>query len=225
MTAIITVQGQFSTFHPAERATAHLTVTFDGPKRDVVFQSANQAADDLRKQIVSLHDEKNGPITWWSSDRVQVWGNRPWSNEGKQLPFVYHANVSFSAKFSDFDALAKFIESVAPKPGLNIGWIEWALTEKLKDQITTDVRTKAVQAAAEKALAYAKAAGFKTVKAVAIADVGMLGNQTSGYDNAMPAPIGMARMMSAKAQSGPELSLKPEDIEITASVDARYEAS
>lgn len=226
MSATITVQGEHSAFHPAEKATVQISVSFDGSKRDTVFQQANASAEAVREQIKALHDEKAGPVTNWSSDRVQVWGSRPWSQDGKQLPFVYHASVSFTAKFNDFDALSKFIEMIAPQDGVGIGWISWDLTEEKRKEVTAEVRTKAVQDAAAKALSYAKAAGFKSVEAIAVADVGMLGNQSAGFESyGSPAPVMAMSRMKADAGSGPELSLKPEEIEIRAAVDARFQAN
>lgn len=226
----ITVQGQHSAFHPAERATVHLTIHFDGARREPVFDAVNAAAEDVRGRITALHDGPNHdgkgrPVTWWSSDSLQVWGDRPWNQEGKQLPVVFHARIGFSAKFSDFDALARFLEELASRDGVTIGSIEWALTEARKTSVTTEVRSRAVKDAVNKATVYAQSIGLGSVRAVAIADPGMLGDQVGASGGGMQFASSSRAFKSMDAAGNPELSLKPEDIEIAAVVDARFVAS
>lgn len=222
---VITVQGQHSAFHPAERATVHLGIHFDGARREPVFEAANAAAEDVRRRITALHDGKHGPVTWWSSDSVQVWGDRPWNQEGKQLPVVFHARIGFTAKFSDFEALARFLEELASREGVTIGSIEWALTEARKTSVTKEVRSRAVKDAVDKATVYAQSIGLSSVRAVAIADPGMLGDQVGASGGGMQFASSSRALKAADAGGGPALSLKPEDIEIAAVVDARFVAS
>lgn len=224
---VITVQGRSTARHAAERAVVRLGVSFDGPARDAVFAKANAAAETLRDAIQSLHDAAAGPITTWSSDSIQVWSDRPWNQDGKQLPLVYHARIGFTAEFSDFDSLSRFLEQQAAADGVTINWVEWKLTDERKDAATTEVRALAVADATRKAQTYADAIGLTKVRAIAIADPGMLGDQVgvsgAGFEFAAAAP----RMMKASMDSagGPELSLKPEEIEIAVVVDARFVAS
>ena len=72
-----------------------------------------------------------------------------------------------------------------------------------------------------KATVYAQALGLATVRAIAVADPGMLGDQTSPLS---PATFAMDARM-AKSSGDPQLSVNPEDIEVTALVDARFLAT
>ena len=74
---IITVQGEYSAWYPAERATVSASVHTDGPKRDAVFARAVAASEALRNLVEGLYDKKAGPVTWWSADSVRVWSERP----------------------------------------------------------------------------------------------------------------------------------------------------
>ena len=220
----ITVQGSFSAFYPAERATVEVSVHHEAPKRQPAFDATLAAADVVRENIVALHDPAAGPITWWASDSVQVWNEKPWSNDGKQLPPVFHARVSFTAKFSDFAALSRWIEAVSSVDSVSVGSIDWALTDARRTAVTAEVRSRAVKDAVAKASVYAQSIGLGSVTAVAIADPGMLGDQVRGGGDAAAVSF-MRAKAGGVGGSEPSLSLKPEDIEVASVVDARFVAS
>jgi uncharacterized protein YggE len=224
---IVTVRGEHSAWFPAERATVRATVHAFGAKREAVFARALAAADTLRGEIEPMVDKDAGPVTWWSSDRVSVWSERPWNNEGKQLPLVYHASLDVTAKFKDFDALSRWVESAAVVEDVTIAYVTWDLTEATKTSANTEVRSRAVKDAVAKASVFAQAVGLAKVTAIAIADPGMLGDQSSGGGYAPP------QLMKASMRGGafdaqsaaPQLQLKPEEIEISSVVDARFSAA
>ncbi|HTL40558.1 MAG TPA: SIMPL domain-containing protein [Pseudolysinimonas sp.] len=223
MSAIITVQGTHTAWFDAERATVQVSAAFDGAKRDEVFARATEAAAATTSLVEPLFDADRGPVTWWSSDRVNVWSERPWNSDGKRLPLVYHAAIGLRAKFSDVDALARFIEQVAVIDGLSIGGIEWDLTEARRIAVTDEVRQAAVADAVHKAGVYAAAAGVGTPVVMAVADPGMLGDAGGGSGAPAPAPY---ERMAFKAQAmdvgGAPLTLSPEQIQVAASVDVRF---
>ncbi|MBG6107583.1 SIMPL domain-containing protein [Frigoribacterium sp. CG_9.8] len=218
---IITVQGSFSSFYPPERATVQLSVGFEGAGREPVFSETLAVSSTVRSLLIERHSPAAGPVTWWSSESIQVWSSKPWSQDGVQLPPVFHSRVGFSVKFSDFIAMAQWIEVVAVLDGLTVGSITWALTEARKTAVIAEVRSRAVKDAVAKASVYAQGIGLGSVRAVALADPGMLGERIGASDDGGSHPA--LRMMSAG--SAPELSLTPEDIEVDAVVDARFVAS
>ena len=220
---VITVQGRFSAFYPAERATVEVSVHREAPKRQPAFAGTLAASETVRESIVALHDPAAGPVTWWASDNIQVWTEKPWNNEGKQLPPVFHARIGFTVKFNDFEALTKWIEAVSATDSVSVGQVSWALTEARTTGVTAEVRSRAVKDAVAKASVYAQSIGLGSVVAVAIADPGMLGDQVHGGGSA-PEAASM-RVAKAGGDSEPALSLKPEDIEVSAVVDARFIAS
>ena len=220
---VITVQGSSSIMHPAECATVGVSVTHDGPVRDTVFAETTKVSEAIATALTGLHDAASGPVVAWSSDRVSVWSDRPWNNEGAQLPLVYHASIGVRATFTDFDALARWIEAVATTSGVTVGSIAWELLDATRDTLLGEVRANAVQDAAAKALVYARAAGLSAVTATAIADPGLLGSP-----DGPPIALGGAgpRMFAAKAMSdGGSLTFTPQELEVAAQVDARFSAS
>lgn len=221
----ITVQGQHTARYDAEQADVQLNVSFDGPKRADVFAKANVASDALRKKIDRLFDKEIGPIIRWSSDSVNVWGARPWNSDGKQLPIVYHAAIEFTTRFCDFGELATFIEECATSDGITVGNITWSLTEDHTKAVMNEVRADAVADAVAKATSYAKALGLSNVTATAIADQGMLGDQSNFGASGGGMELMSARSFKSADMGGAELSLKPEEIEVSAVVDARFSAT
>jgi uncharacterized protein YggE len=216
---VITVRGEFSDRFAAERATVQVDVAFDGPERGAVFDSASQAAETVRSTIAALHDPDAGPVTHWSADTVRVWSERPWNAEGAQLPLVFHSRLGLSARFSDFDILTRWIEDVLAVDGVQLTGIDWTLTASRTTTVTAEVRSRAVKDAVAKASIYAQSIGLGTVRAIALADPGMLGERGSS-----PEALHSTRAAMMKS-GGTELSLKPESIEIAAVVDARFLAS
>ena len=207
--------------------TVQASVHADGAKRDAVFERAVAAADALRQSIETLYDKTAGPVTWWSSDSVRVWSERPWSNDGKQLPLVFHAAVDFTAKFKDFDALARWVETAAAIDAVTVGTISWALTDATRTSATFEVRSRAVKDAVAKAQVFAQSIGLGSVTAIALADPGMLGDPSGGGSNG-PSPVFARGAMKAQAfdsASAPTLALKPEEIAVASVVDARFIAT
>ncbi|MDH6196454.1 hypothetical protein M2272_003097 [Mycobacterium frederiksbergense] len=218
----IIVRGSFSVFQPAERGTVHATISYEGPAIEPVYDRVVRDLDAVKASIQPLHNPDAGPITWWSTQQLRTWANRPWNNEGKQLPLVHHASVGIEVKFRDFTALSRWVGGhVVNTGGFALSRIEWALTAKHRDELIADVHTRAVQDAVVRAQRYADALNLGPVRPVAIADEGMLGHASDGSVS--------ARMMHAMSVAGgvggaPEAELAPADIEVSVAVDARFVA-
>jgi uncharacterized protein YggE len=217
---IITVEGRFDYHHPAERGTVRLSAGFEGPAREsvvsrttAVHNALTQAAQGLRAQSA---------VTWWSADRLRVWSERPWNKDGKQLPLVHHASVVLEVKFAELQMLARWVEEIATQDGVTVGGVTWALTEATKHRITAEAQHNAVRDAVDRATSYARSLGLGTVRPIALAEPGMLGDETRSTSTQNAAP--MMRGAAAPAGDG-GLDLKPEDITVAARVHARFAAS
>ncbi|MHA3702115.1 SIMPL domain-containing protein [Jatrophihabitans sp. YIM 134969] len=221
---VVTVRGAFESKIAPERATVSLTVGFEGPDKGQVYGRTVEAANVVAGLARSLVDPERGPATWWASERLRTWSHRPWNQDGKQLPPVFHAAASIQVKFRDFDALARFVDDVGTRPGVAVDGIEWALTEARRRELERDARRRAVVDATGRAQDYATAAGLGSVVPVALADAGMLGDQSAPHGG--PGAVAFARAASPKAGGDAEsLDLQPEDVTVAASVDARFVAS
>jgi hypothetical protein len=219
---IITVEGAFDHHHPAERGTVRLSAGFQGGDRSSVVARTTQVQAAVAAEAQQLHDPANGPVTWWSSNRLRVWSERPWNTEGKQLPLVFHAAAALEVKFRDIARLADWVERLAVLDGVTVNGIDWALTEVTKARLTADARHRAVLDAIERASGYARSLGLATVRPSALADPGMLGDESRPSSSA--GAVAMSRASKTGVESG-GLDLKPDDIAISARVHARFTAA
>ncbi len=220
---VITVRGEHEARIAPERAVAHLTIRAEGPERGAVVERMAAYSEPVRDELAAR--KASGTLEEWSSQRVSVWSERPWGPEGKRLAPVHYASVDFSATFTDFLALSAWAGEVAERDGVQLGWIDWRLTPETRSSTERDVAAGAVGVAVARATAYASAMGLATVTPREIADLGLLARQDS------PVPEHAPRMLMAKASfagdsgGAPAVQLQPEDIVVTAAVEARFSAS
>ncbi|CAN7313938.1 SIMPL domain-containing protein [Microbacterium sp. LjRoot45] len=217
---IITVRGENESRVAPERAVAHVSAAADGPHRGAVVERISALATPVRDDLARGKDA--GTVADWSSQRVSVWSDRPWNSDGKQLDLVHHASLEITATFTDFTVLSDWLNDVAARDGLQVGAVEWLLSPETRARVERDVATAAVSVAVERAGAYAAALGLRTVAPLEIADLGLL---TGGAESS-PAPRMYAKAaMAMDAAGGPAVDFQPDDIVVSAAVEARFRAS
>lgn len=219
MSTEITVRGSFSAFQAPERATVHISIAYEGKAMEPVYERVAQDLGTVKASIDKLKRLDPSPVTWWSAEQLRTWSDRPWNKDGKTVPLVHHAAVGVRVKFCEFGEMSAWIgRRVAGTEGFRVSNINWALTEKRRSELLREVRTRAVRDAVERAQQYCDALGSGTVRAVAIADAGMLGDNLRPNEGGGPAYL----RAGAAVAGGASLELVPEDIEISAAVDARF---
>lgn len=214
----ITVRGESETRVAPEIAIAHATVTADGPARGPVVERIAAIAEPVRADLAAR--KASGQIDDWSSQRVSVWADRPWNSDGRQLDPVHHASVELTATFSDVLALSDWLNAIASTDGIQVGTVEWRLTPDTRADVERRVATQAVAVAVERATAYAHALGRATIEPVHLADVGLLGDARPEAR----APRMLARSASVTMDAAPAVDFQPDDIVVTAAVEARFTA-
>lgn len=212
-TVEINVRGSHTVTLPPQRATVHATVAMEGPAPEPVFEGVAASLADVCRSLEQLHHRKRGPVTWYAVDQVRMGSHRPWNADGEQLPLVHSASVSVAATFSDFNELAKWVAWGAGVEGLGIGYINWALTDRHRLEVERKTRQKAVRDARRRAQDYADALDLGPVSVHAVSDPGL--NR--------PAPrMAMLASASPAREGAPEFTLRPEDVEISAEVEATF---
>lgn len=213
----ITVRGENERRIRPERATTHVTVRAEGPERTGVVETAMRLAEPVRASIADR--QGSGSVTEWTSKRLAVRAERPWNSEGKQLALVYHAAIDFTATFAEASDLSVWVSEISVWDGVDIGGVHWHLTPQTRAETEREVASSAVGVAVQRAEAYATALGLQKVTPVEIADAGLISREQA------PAPqMMMARGAAFAAESAPAMQYEPEDIVISAAVEARFTA-
>lgn len=216
----ITVRGENETRIAPERATIHVTVRAEGPERTAVVERTMGLAEPIRESIAERRDA--GSVAEWTSKRLSVRAERPWNNQGKQLALVYHASVDFSATFIEASELSIWVSEISSWDGVDVGWVNWHLTPQTRADIEREVASSAVGVAVQRAQAYAAALGLETVTPLEIADTGLISREQTPAPQMMKAR-GAAFATTADAV-GPSMEYEPDDIVVSATVEARFTA-
>lgn len=215
----ITVRGEHSIEAPAELGVAYVSVRLDGTDRTEVLTKAGALGQVLSEELRAA--ESAGGVRAFSTARVSVWSDRPWNDKGKQLPLVHYATLTARAEFTDFTALSTWITEASEREGVSIDRVSWELTKETAKNTEAAAAQGAVQVAVDRATAYASALSLTNVRAIALADQGLM--TTSPQPEQM---FAVARSMKADAGGGaPSIPLEPTPITVSATVEARFIAS
>lgn len=214
-TVVITVRGQAESRTAPEIATLHVSAEFDGTDRAGVTERALRLGESIRGEIEQL--VSSGAVSEWSSDQLSVWSSRPWNDDGEQLPLVHTASLTFRVVFAGLSKLSGWVSAIAEREGVKIGGITWDVTLESRKQIERDTAGQAIADAVERASAYARAIGKKTVTPVQIADVGLL-------QDSLTESAGLKLARATAYSGGTNVTLRPEPVVVSAAVEVRFEA-
>lgn len=214
----ITVSGSARWYFPAEQVTLRADISFAGPERSAVVEDAAEAQRPLLADVVDLAEA--GMLLRHSAGALRVTTRIPVDEHGRRRAPVHTARLQVTGVFIDFDELAGFVERWSETDGVELNVYGWDVLDEHRDYYTADVRRDAVAQAVAKAQAFADAVSRGPVVVTEFADPGLL----HGGDQQPPT---MARMAATAMDSaGPgELVVEPEDVVISAAVEARFVAT
>jgi len=218
----ITVSGTGRSSLRPERATMHLTAGFESGDKAEAMSEATRVVNELSADLRRLKELDPSPTTWSAVLPIGTRSWRPWSDQGAILPMRHAASARLMVKFRDFPTLAGFADHWGGRPGVTLGHIEWTLTEARQKETERSVLAQAVEVARERAQVLATAAGAGEVRCLEVSDPGMLGHRTEGE------PMMLAASRSAYAKDagggGEGIEIAPEDVDVEATVHARFTA-
>lgn len=213
---IITVRGEHELHVAPERATVHLSVSFDGPDRTAVAERTLAAAEPVRTGLERRKEA--GSVTEWTSQRLTVFAERPWNSEGRRLAAVHRATIDLTGTFADMSDMSVWVTELTVQDGVSIGRVDWHLTPQTEAEVEREVATRAVGVAVSRARAYAEALGLQEVTPLEIADRGLISEGTPVHP---PAP----RMRAALAlDAAPVMEFQGEEIVVSVTVEGRFAA-
>lgn len=214
----VTVRGEHEARVAPERATIRVTVRAEGAERSSVVEQVMRLADPVRDSITDRTESR--AIVDWTSTRLAVRAERPWNNEGKRLAPVYYASIDLTATFAEASELSIWVSDISPWDGVEVGWVSWYLTPETNARIEREVAAEAVSVAVARAQAYATALGLGEVVPVEIADVGLIAPTPPQPFGVMAKGRGMMQESGALADASMEY--EPDEIVISATVEARF---
>ena len=178
-------------------------------------------AEPLRTDLGAR--QERGGLREWSSQRVAVWANRPWNAEGKQLSLVHYASVEFSAVFTDFAALSWWVTDISERDGVQIDAVEWRLTRETAQAGGGGCRNRG--GARRGGACDRLRAGDRALVGDAARGRGPRAarprrSRQPGADGAHAQGASFAADMGG----GPAVEFQPEDIIVSAAVEARFTA-
>lgn len=157
-----------------------------------------------------------GTATWWGSDQVQVRPERRYLKDSQTYRIVQVAAAEVRVKFVDFAALSAWVEQAGSTAGVTINGIEWTVTEQHRTTVQREVRVQVVRDATQRAEAYASAIGSAGVVLQTLWEPGLRPDSRSDDGGGS-----VTRAMMASGSSA-GIELRPNDIEISASVTADF---
>lgn len=207
----ISVMGEQRVRVAPERAVAHLTVTIEGNDRSTAVAEATAAANGIKAELDAL--KGSAAVETFAIEPLRTWSWRPSERAAER----FSANVEVRATFADFDALGHYAADVAGRRGVQLGWVEWALTDATADRLRDECIAGAVKGARERAEAMARAAGAGAIEITEIADPGMLAGPEMRMASAAAKGYGGRGMDAAEP-----VQIVPEELEIGAALQLRF---
>lgn len=214
-TVEITVRGSHAVTLPPEQATVFATVSAEGAQPQPVFDAVATALASVTASLADRHHVKRGPVRNFVVDQIRRGSHHPFNRDGEQLPLVHTAQVSITATFTDFDELSAWAGWSAGVPGMGIGHIDWGLTDATRMRAERKTRQKAVRDACRRAQDYADALDLGKVTVRTVSDPGIGGGPVQRK-------VMMARSVGDAMGTAPEVTLRPDDVQIEAQVEATF---
>lgn len=201
-----------------ERATVHARVSFEAAVKAEALARATEQANALGSALRALQSTEASPVESVAVLPISTRQWHPHADDGRVLPLRHLAEALTRVTFSDFPALTSFIDQWGSADGITIDWVEWTLTPESRSREEGAVLERAVGHARERATAMAHASGSGEVRCVEVADAGLLspGAPAMAYEMA---PMSMKR---SGGGDGGGVDLSPADIELSATVHARF---
>ncbi|MFD1713936.1 SIMPL domain-containing protein [Amnibacterium flavum] len=209
----ISVAGEATTHVPAERGTPRLTVSIEGPDRAAVLARASELHHDLSEQ--ARQQVGSGAATRWTADSIWVRSEDRYIKDSDTPVRTEVATVDLTVRFRDFGAMSEWVEHTAAREGIQLGGVEWSLTDATLAEARSRVRVAAVRDAQDRARAYSDALGLQEVVLERVWEAGLRPGGDSG------APL-LRKAFSATASAS--IDLKPADIEVSAAITADFVA-
>ncbi|RNL78079.1 SIMPL domain-containing protein [Halostreptopolyspora alba] len=224
---IVRVRGSATLEVEPELARFTVEVGAQAKDRRLTLERLTNRNDTIRERI----QEFGEAVTEMSSSALRV---RPVLRDRRnERVSNYHGHVRLHAAMSDFDALGGLLPELANQELTEVRGPWWRL--RTDSPVYARARSQAAREAVERARVYAEALGARLTGLVELADVGLssehanthVREMSASYGDAPGAPPapGGARSAGATDTSPAPLNLEPEQIEVSARLEATFTMS
>lgn len=250
---IITVEGRATVPRKAERAVLDIEIWNEGTKREEVAESVASSAKQLQALLKDLSTAQkvhnpdppfNGGRPFVAIPVVAKWTMESFTSTSqvprddnyqvvKDAERVHTVSVSFDIQVRDFTRLGGLISDLATQiPHVKIHELRWILTEQTQESCQAELRRLCSHDAMRRAQDYASAFLYQEVHPLEISEVLRDSDRWGGpmaYAAAPKLPRAAAR---GNTDDGDDeqvggfegMVFVPEDIELTASIECKFEA-
>lgn len=200
------VRGQHLVRRAPELAVVHLGVRAEEDSAASAAAAVKDVTGTVRASLLARSEV----------DEVNVGQFRIWSQPGEtaDVPTREVAEVEIRVTVSDFTEMGELMLTLGSVAQVNVGWIDWQLTEATRRETERVARREALADARTRAEDYATALGVTELVTVVVADGGML-----------HAAAGRMAFSAAKESSAGDEFFTPQEIEVTAEVEVEYTAA
>ena len=212
----ITVIGRHTAWHDPEIARLRLEASRSGPDAAQVYDETVVAVQAVTADLRRL--DADGALDTWSVHPVTTSSWRPHDPSGSPQPEEHTARAEVTADFRDPEVLSAFLARHGSTPGVAQLPVSWELTDETRARLRDEATAGAVTDAHERARVMARAADAGTVRCLALADPGLLGQGPDGGTGAI------SLRSAGRSEAHDEVDLRPGRIEVTAEVHATFEA-
>lgn len=213
---IITVAGTHAVRRAPDLARLNLAAQAKESTAAAALDAASGAANEIAGVLRTL--TKEGTVSGWTLEPVTTNSWTETDGRGRPRGEVFEATASLTADFTSPQALAAFAAAVGRRQGIRLQWTEWRLSDDTRDCADEEVLGGAIAQARRRAEIMARAAGHAGVELVELSDPGMA--------SAVPMAANLWSMKAygaADESAGEAVDVTPRDLEISATVQARFE--
>ncbi|KAL3475529.1 hypothetical protein BJX99DRAFT_259303 [Aspergillus californicus] len=219
----IKTTGHASLSRPAERAILKINVQDSGTDNTTVSNNVLSCTRRIKEMIEPLNAKlasgevaPDAAITHFSMGSLRKYTYNKYNNDGDITGKTYHVSTAFDVRFRDFEILASVGTELSAMPFVDLGGIEWQLTDATKGSFVSQVRSLAAKDALKRAEDYANTFNKFKVDVVEILD----------EDGAGGGFVASRRLLSMTVrQEGDDrnqLSFQPEDVEMSSTVTVKF---
>lgn len=243
----MTVRGEASIPHKAERAILDAEIISEGTDRKAVAAQVSQSSRRLQDVLKAMAPEQpldsdststSGPeipppppLSKWTMASFTTTSYHPRDKDFNPIEGaarVYTTSVPFTLEVQDFASIGRIATLLSTQiPHAKLHNVRWVLTPETQKSYESELRRLAARDALQRARDYASTLGLDNVKAVHLEEEGMGG---MGAPAVMRMSSGPKRKMRGggpnveEEQSFEDLVFVAEDISMTAGVACKFEA-